>query len=145
MDKKLFQKENIRLNVKAEDKWEAIRACGSILAEQGYVTEAYIEDMAAREEGASVYVGNNVAIPHGVANSEEHILQSGISFLQVPDGVDFDGETAYLIIGIAGKDGEHIELLGQIAMICSDMDNIVKLKNAAAKEEVCSIFHELLG
>lgn len=143
MDHSIFNTANIRLNAEAEDKWSAIRACGQILVDQGYVSEAYVDDMIAREKGASVYVGNNVAIPHGIANSEKNIFKSGISFLQVPKGVDFDGETAYMLIGIAGKEGTHIELLGQIAMICSDPDNIEKLKSAATEEEVYNIFEAL--
>lgn len=145
MDNNIFNESNVKLNVKVKDKWEAIRVCGQILVDQGYVTETYVNDMIAREQGASVYVGNSVAIPHGVANSEKNIFQSGISFLQVPDGVDFDGEIAYLLIGIAGKDGAHIEMLGQIAMVCSDLDSVERLKKAATEKEICNIFSELLA
>ena len=141
----VFKKENIVLNASFSDKWEAIRACGKILVENGYVTAAYVDDMIAREEGACVYVGNHVAIPHGVADSERNIMESGISFLQVPGGVDFNGETAYLLIGIAGKDGTHIEMLGSIAMICMDMDNIDKLRNATTVDAVYTLFSELLN
>lgn len=144
MGKNIFCEENVVLNSKADDKWDAIRKCGRILVEQGYVSEAYIDDMLERERGACVYVGNHVAIPHGIAGSENKIFHSGISFLQVPDGVEFNGETAYLLIGIAGKDGEHIELLGKIAMICSDMDHVETLRTAKTAEAVCRIFQEML-
>lgn len=142
--KKIFTKDNIILNAEVHDKWDGIRACGQILVDQGYVKEAYLDDMFKREKEASVYVGNNVAIPHGISFSEDHIMQSGISFLQVPSGVEFENGTAYILIGIAGKDGEHIELLGKIAMICTDMDNIEKLKNAKDSCEIEEIFQELL-
>jgi len=144
MGKAIFREENIVLGAKAADKWQAIRMCGQILVDQGYVTKEYIEDMIAREEGATVYVGNHVAIPHGVANSESNIIESGISFLQVPDGIEFGSEKAYMLIGIAGKDGSHIEILGNIAMICSDMDNVMKLKETTQVKEVYNIFSEML-
>ncbi len=41
----------------------------------------------------------------------------GFTVLQVPNGVDFDGQEAKLIFGIAGKDGTHLEILSSIAVI----------------------------
>ena len=103
--KPVLQEDNILLQAAYADRWSAIRACGEVLVKQGYVTAAYVEDMLERERLVSVYVGNHVAIPHGIANSEQHILASGLSVLQIPEGVDFDGEKAYIMIGIAGRDG----------------------------------------
>ena len=141
----VFKEANIVLNAGFADKWEAIKACGQVLVDNGYVSEAYVDDMLERERSASVYVGNHVAIPHGVANSEVNIHHSGISFVQIPDGVDFGNEKAYVMVGIAGKDGTHIEMLGSIAMICLDMDNIDTLRNADTAKEVYEIFSELVS
>ena len=100
--------------------------------------------MLEREKVASVYIGNNVAIPHGVGGSEKYINKSGISFIQVPEGVPFnDSEIAYIIIGIAGKGDEHMEYLEQIACVCSEEENITKLKNSTNKEEILKIFEEV--
>lgn len=139
----LFSEENILLNVKVSNKVEAITMAGNLLKKQGYVQQEYIDAMIRRDEQASVYLGNHFAIPHGVAGSEKYINKSGISFLQIPDGVDFDGETAYVIVGIAGKDGEHIEILGNIAAVCTDLDNIEKLRTTQDKKEVIKIFENL--
>lgn len=139
----LFPEENILLNVKVSNKVEAITMAGNLLKKQGYVQQEYIDAMIRRDEQASVYLGNHFAIPHGVAGSEKYINKSGISFLQIPDGVDFDGETAYVIVGIAGKDGEHIEILGNIAAVCTDLDNIEKLRTTQDKKEVIKIFENL--
>lgn len=139
----LFPEENILLNVKVSNKIEAITMAGNLLKEQGYVQKEYIDAMIRRDEEASVYLGNHFAIPHGVAGSEKYINKSGISFLQIPDGVDFDGETAYVMVGIAGKDGEHIEILGNIAAVCTDLDNIEKLRTTQDKKEVIKIFENL--
>lgn len=139
----LFPEENILLNVKVSNKVEAITMAGNLLKKQGYVQQEYIDAMIRRDEEASVYLGNHFAIPHGVAGSEKYINKSGISFLQIPDGVDFDGETAYVMVGIAGKDGEHIEILGNIAAVCTDLDNIEKLRTTQDKKEVIKIFENL--
>lgn len=141
--KKIFSKENIILNQSFQNKTEAIISAGRVLVDNGYTTPEYVDSMLEREKVASVYIGNNVAIPHGISGSEKDIIKSGISFVQVPEGVPFnDGETAYLIIGIAGKGDEHMEYLEQIAAVCSEEENIIKLKNSKNKEEILKIFEE---
>lgn len=141
---KIFKDENIQLNQHYENKIEAILAAGTILVENGYVAESYLQDMLAREEEVSTYIGNNIAIPHGIVKSVEKIHSSGISLLQVPEGVDFDGNTAYLVFGIAGKNNEHLEILGQIATICSEMENVEILRQATSKAEILKIFEEVV-
>ena len=111
---------------------------------QGYVTAAYVEDMLERERLVSVYVGNHVEIPHGIANSEQHILESGLSVLQIPEGVDFDGEKAYIMIGIAGRDGAHIQLLSQIALVCMEQEQVERLRLSKDKKEIMRILNALL-
>lgn len=136
----ILDKSNIRLNVKLNSKEEAIKEAGQILVNNGYVQPEYIEDMLAREKVACTYIGNHVGIPHGICKSEERIKASGISLLQVPEGVNYDGETAYVVIGIAGKNDEHIEMLGKIAITCSDVDNIEKIRRAKTAEEILDVF-----
>ncbi|MGM0168847.1 PTS system, mannitol-specific IIA component [Enterococcus sp. AZ135] len=140
----VFKKENIKLNQQYSNKIDAIVSAGTVLVENGYVDNSYIKDMLKREEEVSTYIGNNVAIPHGIVKSIEKIHESGISFLQVPDGVPFGDQTAYLVIGIAGRDNQHLEILGKIAEVCSEMENIEKLRQAKSEEEVVSIFKEVI-
>lgn len=142
--KSIFNEDNIRLNASFARKEEAIRAAGQILADNGYVKEEYIDDMLKREEVVSTYIGNHIAIPHGIVKSEERIMASGISFIQVPEGVNYEGKTANVIIGIAGKNNEHIEILGDIAVACSDLDNVEKLRNAKTKEEILNVFKDVV-
>lgn len=140
MNKPVFSLNNIVLNAKFNNKWDAIRACGQILVDNGYVAPEYIDDMFGREEVASVYLGNNVVIPHGKDGSEGHIIESGLSFLQVPEGVSFGDEDAKILVGIAGKDGKHIDILGSISHAFTDMDIIQKLSTTTDKQYVYSIF-----
>ena len=137
--KPILQEDNIILQAADADRWSAIQACGEILVKQGYVKAAYIEDMMERERLVSVYVGNHVAIPHGIANSEQHILESGLSVLQIPEGVDFDGEKAYIMIGIAGRDGVHMQLLSQIALVCMEQEQVERLRTSKDKNEIMGI------
>ncbi len=137
--KDLFTEDNIILNASFATKEQAIQAAGDILYHNGYVEKEYIDDMLTRETIVTTYVGNGLAIPHGIANSEKNIKHSGLSFIQVPDGVSFGDEKAYTIIGIAGKDGEHLELLGKIAMIFFDVSKAEQFKNAASKQEILEL------
>lgn len=142
--KEIFNVDNILLNASFDNKWDAIKTAGNILVENGYVTEEYIDDMVKREQIISTYVGNNVSIPHGVDESKNKIITSGISFIQVPEGVDFyENNKVYIIVGIAGKNDEHIEMLSKIALVCSDMQNIEKLKTAKTKESVLAVFENM--
>ncbi|AUX66003.1 PTS sugar transporter subunit IIA [Escherichia coli] len=138
----IFSPNNIILNAKAGDKYEAITLTGNILKQNGYVTEEYIQRMKLREEIVSTYLGNGLAIPHGTDGSDCEIVKSGISLVQFPDGIDFgDGNTAYITIGIAGKEGEHLGLLNKIALICIDEDNVKALRNAKTIEQVLQVLN----
>jgi len=134
---------NIQLNVGPMGKEEAIRYVGQILVDQGYVDTSYIEKMLERERVTSTYMGNFVAIPHGVEESKKNVIASGISVVTVPNGVDFDGNTVKILIGIAGKNDEHLEILSQIAIVLSEMENIEMLISTSSKEEVISLFNEV--
>ncbi|MGX6446394.1 PTS sugar transporter subunit IIA [Neobacillus sp. K501] len=140
----ILAKENILLNQTIGTKEEAIRLTGSILVEKGYVDVSYIEKMLEREQLTSTYMGNFVAIPHGTEDSKQFVKSSGISFVQVPHGVDFGGgNIVKLLIGIAGKDNEHLDILSQIAIVCSEEENIEKLVAAKSADEILAIFEEV--
>lgn len=137
-----IQTEMIRLNQSFHTSAEAIDAAGEVLETAGCVSPAYVQAMHERQALSSVYIGNQVAIPHGTEEAKSAVQKTGISILQVPAGVDFGGQMAKLVIGIAGVDDEHLELLSQIAVICSDEDNVERLVQAKTKEEILSLFME---
>lgn len=142
--KPILSEENIALNVKVKDKEEAIRYAGKILMENAYTTPKYIEHMLDRERRFSVYIGNHLAIPHGIESSDSEIYTSGLSVVQVPEGVDFgDGNIAYVVIGIAGKDGTHLNMLSNIALICAEEKNIEKMRRAENKQEIMEILKNI--
>lgn len=140
----ILKKENIILNSNVSEKTEAIKLAGQILVDQGYVSADYIPAMLQREELSSTYMGNFLAIPHGTDEAKAAVLQSGLSVVQVPNGVEFgDGNIVKLLVGIAGKDGEHLEILSQIAIVCSEEENVEKLVQAKSEEEIISILSEV--
>ncbi|MBG9812270.1 PTS system mannitol-specific transporter subunit IICBA [Bacillus endophyticus] len=140
-DDSLLRKENVFLNQEFANKEEAIRFAGRVLVDSGYVEESYIEAMIERDNMTSTFMGNDVAIPHGTEEAKKAVLKSGFTVLQVPQGVDFDGEKVRLIFGIAGKDGTHLEILSGIAITCSDMANIEKMVKAETAEELMELLN----
>lgn len=140
---KVLTAKNIELNRSFKNKLEAIHAAGRILVDNGYVAEEYITSMIERDRDVSVYIGNSLAIPHGLPESEPYINESGISVIQVPNGVDFDGQTAYVVIGIAGKNNTHMDILSQIAIVCMEESNVQKIRTAHTKESILELLENL--
>lgn len=133
--------EKIELNAQISDKYEAIKHAGKLLVQAGHIGEDYIQKMIERENLTTTYMDNGVAIPHGTEDAKPHIRSTGISIVQIPNGVDFgNGNVARLVIGIAAVGNEHLEILSRIAIVCSDMENVNKIVQAASKEEIMQIF-----
>ncbi|UOQ92547.1 PTS sugar transporter subunit IIA [Halobacillus shinanisalinarum] len=144
MSTNILTTSNIALNEQFNSKEEAVRYVGSLLHTQGYVEEAYIGQMLEREEVTSTYMGNFVAIPHGTEDGKKSVKETGITIVTVPEGVDFgDGNIVKLLIGIAGKGDEHLEVLSQIALVCSEEENIEKILQAESRGAILSIFEEV--
>ena len=138
----ILTENSIILGAEAKDKYEAIEIVGNLLLQEGKVEASYIDAMKAREDMLSTYIGNGVAIPHGVGESKDSIIESGISVAQFPKGVDLgDGNTAYIVIGIAGKDNEHLDILANIATVCEDEAQVEKLIKARSPREIYDMLH----
>lgn len=100
----VLAKANIKLNQTVNSKEDAIRLAGQTLIDNGYVKNGYVEKMFEREETSSTFMGNFIAIPHGTEDAKDEVLHSGISVIQIPDGVEYgEGNTAKVVFGIAGK------------------------------------------
>lgn len=139
----LIPTENILINQAIADRDSAIEAAGSKLVEIGAVTQDYIQAMKERESIVSTYMGNFLAIPHGTDEAKSAVLKSGIVLIQAPEGIDWDGNEVKVVVGIAGKDGEHLDLLTQIAIVFSEEENVERVINAQSAEEINTIFNEV--
>ncbi|RIO83149.1 PTS mannitol transporter subunit IIA [Staphylococcus gallinarum] len=138
----LFSNENIFINATVSNQNEAIEKAGQALVSTGAVTDAYIQAMKDREQVVSTFMGNGLAIPHGTDEAKASVLQSGLTLLQIPEGIDWDGEEVKVVVGIAGKDGEHLDLLSKIAITFSEEENVERIVNAKSAEEIKQVFEE---
>lgn len=86
--------------------------------------------MLEREASVSTFMGNGLAIPHGTNEAKDSILRSALSFVRYDEPIDWGGEEARFVVGIAGIGDEHLEILSKIAIIFSDEDEVQKLLDA---------------
>jgi phosphocarrier protein FPr len=124
----ILSKERISLQASAADKVDAIRKAGDLLVRSGCVLPEYVDGMLKREESMSTSLGNGVAIPHGVYENREHILQTGISVLQLVEPVDWEeGDPVSMVIGIAASADEHVGVLSNLADVIDDEESLAEL------------------
>ncbi len=123
-----LDERQIRLQSHAADKQEAIRQVGQLLVDSGNIDAGYISSMLGREQVANTYLGNGIAIPHGLPENRDLIHSTGIAVVQSPDGVPWNtGETVHLIVGIAAKSDEHIEVLKRLTRVLGDKEQVERL------------------
>ena len=137
----LLNEKNILLNLENESKEEAIIRAGNLLFNNGYVGYEYINSMLEREKRISTYIGYGVAMPHGTEFGKEQVKKAGIVVLQYPEGINFGGQKAYLLIAIAAKGEEHLEILSNIAQALGDVEAIENLKTTKNSQDVLKVFN----
>ena len=92
-------------------------------------------------------MGNFISIPHGTDAAKKEVIKTGITIVQVPRGVNFgdalDPKIATVLFGIAGVGNEHLDLIQKISIFCADVDNVVKLADAKAVEEIADLLNSV--
>jgi phosphoenolpyruvate-protein phosphotransferase len=132
-----LDKNSIKLGATAANKTDAIRQAGTLLVDSGHMKPDYITSMMGREKVANTYLGNGIAIPHGLPKDRDLILETGISVVQIPSGVEWNpGETVYLVVGIAAKSDEHIEILSNLTYVLDDEAAVQKLAKTSNANDI---------
>lgn len=130
----LLYPENVKVGCKADTKENVIRQVGQMLVDSGYVSPSYVDAMVKREESFSTYMGNELALPHGVEEAKKEIKASGIAVMIFPEGTDWGGETVKVVVGIAGVGEEHLQILSVIAEQALEEGNMERIINGSAQE-----------
>lgn len=125
---------NVKVGCDADTKENVIRAVGQMLVDTGYVNQSYVDAMVKREESFSTYMGNELALPHGVEEAKKEIKASGIAVMTFPEGTDWDGETVKIVVGIAGVGEEHLQILSVIAEMALEDGAMERLISGNAAE-----------
>jgi len=133
---------NIFLGQHADNKEQAIRFAGEQLVKGGYVLPEYVDAMMDRERLTSTYLGESIAVPHGTIEAKDKVLRTGVVFCQYPEGVRFGDEAddiARLVIGIAARNNEHIQVITSLTNALDDEAVIARLTNTTDVDEVLAL------
>jgi PTS system mannitol-specific IIC component len=139
-DEGVLKLSSIVLSGTANDQISAIDEAGALLVAAGAVDTAYVNSMHDREKSVSTYMGNFLAIPHGTNEAKGLIKSSAISVVRYPSAIDWNGNPVKFVIGIAGANDEHLELLSKIAEVFLDAKSVEALENAHTAEEIADTF-----
>ena len=144
--KNVLIKESIQTKRSFTDNKEATVAAGNILFQNGYVDQEYVDSMLEKLETQSfaTYIGNGVAIPHGMAEGSKYVKNTGISIIQVPDGVEWNGERAYIVVGIAANSDDHMNVLASLADAIEDPEEAKKLWTETSVDKIFDLLSENL-
>ena len=134
--------DNVFLGQHAASKEEAIRFAGEQLVKGGYVEPAYVDAMLEREKLTPTYLGESIAVPHGTVEAKDRVLKTGVVFCQYPQGVRFgeeEDDIARLVIGIAARNNEHIQVITSLTNALDDESVIERLANTTSVQEVLDL------
>ena len=121
---------------------DAVRAAGDLLAHAGLAQPSYVDSLLQRERVATTYLGQGVAIPHGMVEDKHLVHHTGLAVLQVPGGVpwgvDAEGQaqTAHLVVAIAAASDEHIALLRRLTRLMRDETVIARLVHTSDAADI---------
>jgi len=144
--KSVLIKESILTNKEFSDNKEATVAAGNLLLENGYIQKEYIQSMLEKLDTQSfaTYIGNGVAIPHGMSEGSKYVIDTGISVIQVPEGVGWNEEKAYIIVGIAANSDDHMNVLASLADAIEDIEDAKKLWKETSVDKIFNLLSENL-
>ena len=139
MAKPLLSLEGIQLAATASSQEEAVARCGEKLIELGAVQPEYAKAMFEREQIFSSYMGNGVAIPHGTDESRSLVNFGQLVFLRFAEPVPWQGELVSICIGIAAREDEHVEILGNLADVLVDETSLSRLLQSTSPKEILDL------
>jgi PTS system mannitol-specific IIA component len=139
----VLSEDSIVLSGSARTRDDAITEAGRLLVAAGAVDDSYVDAMHEREKSVSTFMGNGLAIPHGTNEAKPSIRRTAISFVRYDEPIDWKGQPAEFVVGIAGAGDDHLSVLSSLAGIFTDDDAIARLRAASAPAEVLAALGEL--
>jgi nitrogen PTS system EIIA component len=147
----LFLPECMTMDLKATNKWEAIRELALLLQKAGRIAsaEAYEQAVIEREKQVSTGVGFGIGIPHGRSAA---VLHSSIAFGRSRTGLPFnsiDHQPVRLVFLLAVPetmdDKEYLGALSRLARLMVHEEFRSRLLQAETVEGVLQALHEARG
>jgi PTS system mannitol-specific IIA component len=139
----VLEPRGVRVAETATDRVSAIHRCADVLEEIGAVHPAYREAMLDREWAMSTYLGEGVAIPHGLDVSRVLVRRDALAVLRFPGGIEWDGGRVTVCVAIAARDDGHVALLAALADILLDPDRARALRESADPAAIVEMFNAM--
>ena len=138
--------ENILLNVNCDDWRAAVRTAGCLLRDNGFVEDAYIEEMIENAEKYISYivVAERVAMPHAGLN---FVIRTGMTLVRLKTPVAFgypDGDLVDMIFALCTPNKViHLEALRQFSLLVSDSTTLAQIRKSESAMEIAEIIKAL--
>ena len=97
--------------------------------------------MFEREKSVSTYMGNFLAIPHGTNEAKDEIKRPRCRSCGTTRRSTGTATRSGSPSASPGHEGGHLEILGKIAIIFSDTDEVDKMIAAGSAEEVYDLLN----
>lgn len=135
------------LDLKAENKDEAIKEIADKFFEKGYVKSAedFREGLKEREAQGSTALGESVAIPH---SKNKTVIEPAVLFARKKQGLDYealDGMPTEIFFAIAAPDGEnnlHVATLAELSKMIMKDGFVDDLKKVVSEDEVYAVIEK---
>ncbi len=139
---KILKKTAIVVSQEFSSNVEATKLAGKLLKDTGSIQEEYIDSMLDKlKDGFGTYMGNGLAIPHGMEESKKYINETGISIIQSHKGVQWHGGTAHIIVGLAAKDDEHMDIMSKLNELMEDPDDAKEIWKIDSVAKIYEVFN----
>jgi phosphocarrier protein FPr len=128
----------VRLGAAPHNREDAVRAAGALLAQAGHIHPAYVDSLWQRENAANTFLGEGLAIPHGMVEDKHLVLRTGLAVLQVPAGVRWgdDAKQVRLVVAIAAASDEHLQVLRRLTRVMRDSALMQRLATTTDAQEI---------
>ena len=84
---------------------------------------------------------SQIRVPGNATTKEEAIREAGGLLVRYDPPIDWDGNDVRFVVGIAGYEGGHLEILSKVAVIFSDTDEVDKIIAAGSGQEVYDLLN----
>ena len=134
--------ELFKFNGSARTRQAAIDEVADLLIDAGAVEPDYKAAMHLRDETASTYLGNFLALPHGTKESLKFVNKPAIALVSYDEPIEWHGNQVHFVIGLAANSGEHLPVISRIAQLFADENAIANLRNATSVQELRQLFSQ---
>ncbi len=143
----MLKPQNIKLDLQATDKTDAIKELVDLLAANGDIADAkkVLDAVLERENTRTTGIGNGLAIPHGKCTGTNNLVMAVGKATNPIDFQAIDGRPVtwiWLLSSPPDKTGPHIHALARISRLMTIDKFRQALGGATSAEQVHKIIEE---